>query len=224
MREPGQDVLLASRMFAEDDGFGGGTVNLSRLAVLIPALEAGLGDSGMGSPFWEAEIWGAKARLLGLQGGDDQTIFELWRRAADLAVVGGNGRMLVHGGGHLGFQLVLRSGSFRELSARQLQSLRGAEMVGLSVEFVGRNLAQLWRQLEYRRLSDSDLDTKKMLMDAAKELAEFGTPAPVAAAAMILLLVKLHSYQGPSVGWAQQQLEGQDTLIPAAVRLRHGRN
>ena len=127
---------------------------------------------------------------------------------------------MIQAGLALGFEFAEHTRSFWQLAHYQFDCLRGAELGGVSFEFLGRNLLTIWTQLDYRRLSEKDLETKRMLLDSATAMNRSGTQPTIAGPAMVLLLARLHQHEGPSTEWARQQLAGPREGIPDDVRER----
>jgi hypothetical protein len=214
------ESVSARTMFGQDDGLPEGAGVGRRLETLVLGLHDGLAYAAIDSPFWEAEILCGRARVSQRRGDDRGHTVRLWRQAMTQAIAIQNWRVMLMAGLALGFKFAGQTQSFRQLADYQFQCLRGAELGGVSVEFLGSNLFGLWRQLDYRRLSEKDLETKRMLMDSAHDMDSAGTPESVAGRAMVLLLARLHQHEGPSVEWAERELSGDYGTIPEDVRCR----
>jgi len=219
-REAVPDTVCARTIFAQDDGLPERADGGRRLETLVMGLHEGLADAQITSPFWEAEVLCGQARVGQRRGDDRAWIVQLWGRAMTQAIASQNWRVMLMAGLRLGFEFAEHTRSFRQLAQCQFQCLRGAELGGVSVEFLGNNLFRQWSQLDYRVPSERDLETKRILMDSAHEMARAGTPESVAGPAMVLLLARLHQHEGPATEWARQQLSGDYSTIPDDVRCR----
>ena len=89
----------------------------------------------------------------------------------------------------------------------------------MSVEFLGKNLFNMWTRVDWRRLSERDLEAKDILMDSAKEMDRAGTPEAVAGPVMVLLLARLSQHEGPATDWARRQIAGRGTIPEDVWRL-----
>lgn len=219
-RAADRDALFAQCMFAEDGGHSWPADGGQRLDALVTGLEQGLADARISSAFWEAEILCGRARLGHGRSEERGQIVQLWDQAMGKAIASQNWRVMLKAGLALGFEFAEHIRSFRQLARCQFECLRGAELGGISVEFLGNNLFRQWSHLDYRVLSERDLETKRMLMDTAHEMVRAGTPESNAGPAMVLLLARLHQHEGPSTEWARRQLSGDYSRIPEDVRRR----
>ena len=219
-RPQDRDPLFAYRMFAEEDARPTRDDGWQRLEALAAGLEQGVCSAGVNSAFWEAETLCARARLAERSSGERDRAARLWAAAMGKAIASQNGRVMYKAGWAIGFDFFGYTRSIRELARYQFEGLRGAEVLGFSFEPLGKNLFIQWIQIDYTRLSERDLEAKRMLRESAKEMHHAGTREDIAAAAMVLLLARLHRHEGPSVEWAQQRLSGHQLTIPEDVRRR----
>jgi len=217
-RAPGFDAVFARSMFAQDDVAMAPTANWSRVEVLVTALDRGLTESQVASDFWRAEVLCGRARLSQFRGDERNRIARLWSEALMRASASENWRILLQAGHALGFEFSEFAPSFRQLAYYQFECLRAAEAVGQSLEVLGNNLLTAWSQLDYRRLSETDLETKQTLKDSAVAMKNAGLSPTVAGPVIVLLLARLHHHEGPSREWARQQIEGHHVEIPDSVR------
>jgi len=219
-REAERDAVFARIMFAQDDGLPEAADGARRLETLVMGLDQGLADAQTASPFWEAEVLCGRARVSQRRRDDRGQIVQLWDQAMGKAIASQNWRVMLKAGLALGFEFAEHIRSFRQLARCQFECLRGAELGEVPVEFLGHNLFRQWSHLDYRVLSERDLETKRMLMDTAHEMVRAGTPESNAGPAMVLLLARLHQHEGPSTEWARRQLSGDYSRIPEDVRRR----
>jgi len=170
--------------------------------------------------FWEAEMLAGRARLAVARGAESGAIARLWNQALQRALPETNPRIIVAAALAIGFEYAEHTTGFRHLARFQFECLRGAELNGTAPGFLGNNLFRFWSQLDYRRLSENDLQTKHMLVDSAHEMKRAGVREETAAATMVLLLARLFQHHGPATDWAKALLQGDWGELPEDVRLR----
>ena len=197
----------------------------TNIALLADAVEARKRASETDSDWWLAEVELRRARVSEVQKEHGRMVAEHFRRALRFAKSGQNNAVLIAAGEQLGFRWVEGAQSIREITESQYAILKGIEGDGQSLarlEVLGRNLFTLWSAFEFRRLSENDLEAKRLLRDSAREAEAAGISAENAAPAMLLLLAKLFRHDGGATAWAAEQLKrvGGSAVLPKSVRDR----
>jgi len=189
--------------------------NLS-LIELLNLVEEVLQDSPQDEQYWKSEILIRRARLLKESGGSSSRLKELYTRSLFAAKIAGNTGVMIESSHALGFEFSTEASSLKELAETQFVLIKAVEMQNENFDRLlthGENLFNLWRGIDWRRLLATDLETKKLLMDSAKEMDRAVTPLTLAAPAMVFLLTKLFNHSGPSVEWARARcLPAKDNL------------
>jgi hypothetical protein len=191
---------------------------IERMEVLLTGLEQGLADATADAPFWLAEILLRRARIAKLHDEVLGRVSRLFEEALEQATAGANAIVMMMAGHALAFELVEHTGSLRALAQRQFEALRGTELAGGSFETFGRNLFQAWSVLEYRRLSEHDLEAQKALMESARRMDRAGTASEIADPAMVLILARLFDHSGPATEWAEAKVRDRRASLPEHVR------
>jgi hypothetical protein len=179
--------------------------------------------AGEKQDWWLSEIYLRKARCA-------QGILEkpqehhAWKRAYEFGVKSDNHEVSVQSSFELGFSFVEFTASIREILEIQMNCIRAickqASAIHSRLRIIGINLYDFWSQLEFRRLSESDLKAKQFVLDSAKSLKEAGFEDDNAAPLMILLISKVFDFDDPSIEWAKLEAGILDVSIPEEVKRR----
>lgn len=191
-----------------------------RLETILDLLEEALKDEQLHKTFWEGEVLIRRAKLLQAHGGEKYHIVKLYREALDKGRRCQNGSVIIGCAHTLGFEFCEFVGSFNELAQYQLASIEGIECQNKDYDrltTLGENLFKIWRNISYRRLLESDLITKKYLMDSARDMNQAALPAERAGICMVLLLARLFGHDGTAVDWVKTKLNVQIFDLPAHV-------
>jgi len=173
---------------------------------------------GGDTEYWEAELLAGRARLGIAQGLDQRETVGRWKEAFEKAKEAPNSRIILYAGLAIGFEHVDHATALRDLARTHCECLRAAELCGLTPDFLGKNLFNLWSALDYKHLSEHDLPTRRLLIGPAREMASAQVPESVAAAVMVLLLAQLFSHQGAATDWARNHLSDSWAEVPEEIR------
>jgi hypothetical protein len=173
--------------------------------------------------WWLSEIYLRKARCA-------KEILEKpkehhdWKRAYEFGVKSNNHEVSVQSSFELGFSFVQFTTSIRDILEIQMNCVKAICNEGSAIHsrlsIIGINLFDFWRQLEYRRLSESDLKAKQYVLDGAKSLQEAGFDDHKAAPLMILLVSKVFDFDDPCIEWAKLEAGILDIPIPEDVKAK----
>lgn len=175
--------------------------------------------------WWLSEIYLRKGRCA-------EGIFDkpkehlLWKRAYEHGVKSDNHEVSVQSSFELGFSFAQFTTSIRNILEIQMNCIKAICKQGSAIHsrlrILGINLFDFWSQLEYRRLSESDLKAKQYVLDGAKSLREAGFDDDKAAPLMILLISKVFNFDDPSIEWARLEAGILDMSIPEDVKGKLG--
>lgn len=171
--------------------------------------------------WWLSEIYLRKARCAnGIL--EKPQEHHAWKRAYESAVKSGNHEVSVQSSFELGFSFVEFTSSIREILEIQMNCLKTICKQGSAIHsrlrIIGINLYDFWSQLEFRRLSESDLKAKQFVLDGAKGLKEAGFDDDKAAPVMILLISKVFDFDDPAIEWAKLETAILDVPLPEEVK------
>jgi len=145
-----------------------------------------------------------------------------WKRAYEFGTKSDNPEVSVQSSFELGFSFVEFTTSIREILELQMNCIRAICKQGSAIHsrlrIIGINLYDFWGQLEFRRLSESDLKAKQFVLDGAKSLKEAGFDDDKAAPIMILLISKVFDFDDPAIEWAKLETAILDTPLPEEVK------
>jgi hypothetical protein len=173
--------------------------------------------------WWLSEVYLRKARCAGgiLEKPQEH---HAWKRAYEFGVKSNNHEVSVQSSFELGFSLVEFTTSIREILEIQMNCVRAICKQGAAIHsrlrIIGINLYDFWSQLEFRRLSESDLKAKQFVLDGAKSLKEAGFDDDKAAPIMILLISNVFDFDDPAIEWAKLETAILDIPIPEEVKSR----
>jgi hypothetical protein len=169
------------------------------------------------SDFWSAEVLLRQAQMAKAQGSDLAAVVSRYRAALDRGRRALNGSVVLQAGHSLGFELATNLGSFREIASAQFAVLEGVELQACDydrLETLGTNLLTFWGKIDYRRLSEHELEVIRLLRDPAREMVAAETPLEAARATMVLLLVRLFKHSGPGREWAASRVVDRRAILP----------
>ena len=212
--------FLSHLLFSKVDNDLQTGMHIERLGTILDLIEEGLRENASHKTFWEGEVLIRRAKLLEARNGDKSPLAEYYREALEKGRASENGAVIISSAHALGVELATLTRSMKELAGYQFALIEGIEAQNTDYErltVIGKNLFNLWRSLTYRRLSESDLNTKKYLMDSAKEMDQAAVPAERAGIGMVLLLSRLFGHFGPAVDWAKAKLDVQISNLPEHV-------
>jgi len=185
----------------------------------VKQIEAGRQD------WWLSEIYLRKGRCA-KDIFDKSREYHLWKRAYEYAVKSNNHEVRVQSSFELGFSFVQFTTSIRDILEIQMNCVKAICSQGSAIlsrlSIIGINLFDFWRQLEYRRLSESDLKAKQYVLEGAKSLQEAGFDDHKAAPLMILLISKVFDFDDPGIEWAKLEAGILDIPIPEDVKAKIG--
>jgi hypothetical protein len=148
--------------------------------------------------------------------------YRYWKQASEYAGKSKNHEALVQSELALGFTFVEFTSSIREILEIQMDCIRAICNQGTAIHtrlrIMGINLFSFWNELEYRRLSERDLDAKQFVIDGAKSLQKAGFDEERAAPIMILLISRVFDFNDASIEWAQYETAILDLPIPEDVK------
>lgn len=192
--------------------------NLS-LIELLNFVDEVLRDSPQNEQYWKSEVLIRRARLI-KESGDRLNLKDLYARSLVAAKAAENTGVMIESSHALGFEFATEASSLEELAEVQFVMIKAVEMQNENIDHLlvhGENLFNLWRNIDWRRLLATDIKTKNMLMDSAKEMGRAGTPSALTAPVMVFLLAKLFNHSGPSVEWARTRCLPWKDNLPAYV-------
>lgn len=152
--------------------------------------------------------------------------YKFWKNAYDYGKKSGNSEVIVQSGLELGFDFYEFTTSIKEISELHMSCVGAICAQGTAIHtrlrIMGINLFNFWRQIEFRRLSESDLKAKKLVIDGAKSLEKAGFDEDRAAPVMIMLLSRVFEFSDPALEWAQLETAVLDVQVPEDVRKKIG--
>lgn len=153
---------------------------------------------------------------------DKKKEYQFWKQACDCARKSGNHEVAVQSWLELGFDFYEFTTSIKEISEIHMNCIRAicaqGEAIHTRLRIVGTNLFNFWRQIEFRRLAESDLKAKQLIIDGAKSLEKAGFDEDRAAPVMIMLLSKVFEFDDPAIEWARLETAVLDVQIPEDVK------
>ncbi len=194
------------------------TGQTNRIETLLRAVEGVLSTNV--EYYWSSELNIRRAMVAKARHERSEMVVKHFRVALADATKVENGSVMMAAGHALGFEHIQGARSFHELAEFQFAALRGIELQkehDKAITF-GENLFSVWRRVSYRRLSESDLTTNKLLRNSAVEMDRAGTDPEVAAKAMVILLCKLHEYEGPCAQNFEQEIANRLNELPVDVQ------
>jgi len=192
------------------------------LPVLVSICEEILQNHSPDEAFWRSEVLIRRAKLLRTNAEFSSKTKEQYVRALIASRESRNSRVMIESSHALGFDLYAQAGSLKQLADYQFAQVEAIELEAEHFDrltVLGSNLLKLWGGISWRRLLETDLVTKKYLMDCAHEMMVQNTPITSAAPAMILLLAKLFTHSGSSVEWARAQCLSAPARLPDQVSI-----
>jgi hypothetical protein len=191
---------------------------------LLDDVEKTLIDSNhKDADWWLAEIYLRKAKIGEIYYRTKNERYFLWKKAYDCGINANNKEVIIQTGHYLGFGYCDHCSSMKSLADIQFNIVKSipSQKEGFArLESFGQNLFQLWRRIEFRRLSISDLNAKQALFDGAKIIDDFGVSADNAGPIMILLLSSVYKFKGDATNWAVNKIKGMniESEIPKDLR------
>ena len=179
------------------------------LPVLVSICEEILEGNPPDEAFWQSEVSVRRARITKTNEGLSLKAKHQYVAALNDSKESRNSRVMIESSQALGFDFFALAGSLKELADYQFSQLQGVELEGDNFDrltILGSNLFSLWGRIDWKRLRETDLSTKKLLFDPAHEMKRHDTSIHSAAPAMVLLLAKLYNHSGPGTEWANAQL------------------
>jgi hypothetical protein len=175
--------------------------------------------------WWMAEIYFRKGRYAkGLF--EKPREYRLWKDAYDYALKGDNYEVTIQSGLSLGFEFYEFTSSIKEILAIHINCIKAVcaqgDAIHTRLRIIGINLFNFWRQIEFRRLSESELKAKQYVIDGAKNLEGSGFDEDRAAPIMILLISKVYGFTDPCLEWAQLESAIIDIRIPDDIKQKIG--
>ncbi len=147
----------------------------------------------------------------------------LWKKAYDCGINADNKEVIVGAAHYLGFVHCEYYSSIKSLADIQfsmLKSIPSQEEGFATMENLGQNLFQLWRRIEFRRLSISDLSAKQALLEGARIIDDSRVSTDNAGPIMILLLASVYEFKGDATNWAVDKVKRMaiESEIPKNLR------
>jgi len=177
--------------------------------VLVSICEEILEGNPSDEAFWRSEVCVRRARIIKTNEGFSLKAKRQYVAALNASLESRNSRVMIESSHALGFDFISLAGSLKELADYQFSQVQGVELEADNFDrlnVLGSNLFNLWGRIDWKRLRETDLSTKKLLFDPAHEMKRRNTSIRSAAPAMVLLLVKLYNHSGPGTEWAKAQL------------------
>lgn len=211
--------VLSDCVFNQTDQLlkkGGDT---EKLSVILNLLDDIIQNKSKYRSYWEGELLLRRARILEKEGADKSQVAKLYYESFRRGENSTNRYVISESAHALGFKYIFAFSSMRELAEIQYELLKSEESGDLDAHLtvMGENLFNIWRQISYRRLYDTDLRTNKYLMSTAKEMDKAAVSIEQARYAMITLLARLFKYDGPCVRWSLSALGNDLSLLPEQV-------
>ncbi|MFQ5825584.1 MAG: hypothetical protein ACE5JB_16210, partial [bacterium] len=191
---------------------------------LLDDVEKTLIDSNhKDADWWLAEIYLRKAKIGEIYYRTKNERYFLWKKAYDCGINANNKEVIIQTGHYLGFVYCDYCSSMKSLADIQfnvIKSIPSQKEGFVRLESLGQNLFELWRRIEFRRLSISDLNAKQALSDGAKVIDNSGVSADNAGPIMILLLSGVYEFKGDAANWAVDKIKGMniESEIPTDLR------
>jgi len=193
------------------------------ISVLDRAQRTLVGSNHKDAEWWLAEICLRRARIGETYYRTKNEKYYLWKKTYDCGINANNKEVIIQAGHHLGFVYCDYCPSIKSLADIQfsmLKSISSQEEGFATIENLGQNLFQLWRRIEFRRLSMSELSAKQALLDGARIIDDSGVSADNAGPIMILLLASVYKFKGDATNWAVDKIKGMniESEIPKDLR------
>jgi len=149
--------------------------------------------------------------------------FKAWNQVFDIGKQTDNSYAMIESGHYLAFQYVefFSMKGLGEMQFRVIGKLRLSENLDKLKKF-GEDMYIVWRSLNWKKLSEHDIKTKKLLLESARELKAKGFEDGEAGPVMILLLSNLYNFRADILAWAIEELNKNKTLdkIPRDVKIK----
>jgi len=176
------------------------------------------------SDWWLAAVWWRKARIGENYYHNKSEKYYVWKQAYDYGVISNNVEVIIHAGHTIGFFYCENYSikSLADIHFNIVKSIPVQKEGSNRIEKIGQDLFRLWSKLDFRRLSEHDLDAKRALMDGAKILNNSGMPVEEAGPIMILLLFSIYQVTGEAVDWATEKVKALaiEEKIPRDIKER----
>ena len=191
--------------------------------VLNEVQKTVIGSNHKDGDWWVAEICLRRAKIGETYYRTRNEKYFLWKKTYDCGIKANNKEVIVRAAYYLGFVHAEYSSSIKDLADIQfnmLKSIPSQEEGFARIEDFGQNLFQLWRQIQFRRLSISDLGAKRVLLDSARIIDDSGVSPNNAGPVMILLLASVYGFKGKATDWSVDRVRriNLESEIPKNIR------
>lgn len=169
-----------------------------------------VGSNHEDADWWLAEICLRRARIGETYYRMKNPKYYLWKKTYDCGIEASNKEVIVQAAHYLGFVYREYSSSIKSLADIQfcmLKSISPHEESFARIEDLGQNLFQLWRRIEFRQLSISDLSAKQALLEGARIIDDSRVSTDNAGPIMILLLASVYKFKGEATNWAVDKVK-----------------